>query len=47
VIKEGSLYGRQSWPLAMSPEDSLDIDTPWDLKLVEAVLAARSNANSV
>jgi CMP-N-acetylneuraminic acid synthetase len=47
VIKEGSLYGRQSWPLAMSPEDSLDIDTEWDLKLVEAVLAARSNANSV
>ncbi len=47
VIREGSLYGRQSWPLVMSPEDSLDVDTPWDLKVVEAVLAARSNANSV
>jgi len=47
VIKGGSLYGRQSWPLAMSPEDSLDVDTPWDLRLVEAVLSARSNAHSV
>jgi CMP-N,N'-diacetyllegionaminic acid synthase len=47
VIKEGSLYGRQSWPLGMSPEDSLDVDTLWDLKVVEAVLSARSNANSV
>jgi len=47
VIKEGSLYGRQSWPLVMTAEDSLDIDTPWDLRLVESVLAARSNGNSV
>jgi CMP-N-acetylneuraminic acid synthetase len=47
VIKEGSLYGRQSWPLLMSPEDSLDIDTPWDLALVDAVLSARANANSL
>jgi hypothetical protein len=31
----------------MSAEDSLDVDTPWDLKLVEAVLSARSNANPV
>ena len=47
VIKEGSLYGRQSWPLGMNPEDSLDIDTPWDLRLAESVLSARSNANSL
>ena len=47
VIKEGSLYGRTSWPLAMTPEDSLDIDTPLDLKLAESVLAVRSNAHSV
>jgi CMP-N-acetylneuraminic acid synthetase len=47
VVKDGSLYGERSWPLGMSPEDSLDIDTPWDLKLVESVLAARSNANSL
>lgn len=47
VIREGSLYGNESWPLDMSPEDSLDIDTPWDLRLVEAALSARTNANSL
>ena len=47
VLKEGSLYGNESWPLIMSPEDSLDIDTPWDLKLAEAALSARTNANSL
>jgi CMP-N,N'-diacetyllegionaminic acid synthase len=45
TIKEGSLYGRTSWPLVMSPEDSLDIDTPSDLRLAESVLAARVDAN--
>ena len=47
VIKEGSLYGQTSWPLGMTPEDSLDVDTPWDLKLVEWLLAQRSNAHSL
>ena len=47
VIENGSLYGDESWPLIMTPEDSLDIDTPWDLRLAESVLAARSNANSL
>jgi CMP-N-acetylneuraminic acid synthetase len=47
VIKEGSLYGRQSWPLLMSPEDSVDVDTLWDLRVVESILTARSNANSL
>ena len=41
VIREGSLYGNESWPLIMSPEDSLDIDSPWDLRLVESALSAR------
>jgi len=41
VIRQGSLYGNESWPLLMSPEDSLDIDTPWDLRLVESALSAR------
>jgi CMP-N-acetylneuraminic acid synthetase len=40
VIRQGSLYGTESWPLIMSPEDSLDIDTPSDLRLAECVLAA-------
>ncbi len=47
VVKRGSLYGDRSWPLGMTPEDSLDIDTPWDLRLVESVLSARSNAHSL
>jgi CMP-N-acetylneuraminic acid synthetase len=47
VVTGGSLYGERSWPLGMTPEESLDIDTPWDLKLVESVLSARSNANSL
>jgi CMP-N,N'-diacetyllegionaminic acid synthase len=45
VLKAGSLYGERSWPLVMSAEESLDIDTPWDLRLVEAALATRTNAN--
>jgi CMP-N-acetylneuraminic acid synthetase len=47
VLREGSLYGTRVWPLVMSPEDSLDIDTPWDVRLVECVLSARANANPV
>jgi CMP-N-acetylneuraminic acid synthetase len=41
VVRGGSLYGERSWPLGMSAEDSLDVDSPWDLRLVEYVLAAR------
>jgi CMP-N,N'-diacetyllegionaminic acid synthase len=41
VIAGGSLYGDKSWPLIMKPEESLDVDTPWDLSLVEWALAAR------
>jgi CMP-N,N'-diacetyllegionaminic acid synthase len=41
VLKEGSLYGNESWPLVMTAEASLDIDTPWDLRLVESILAGR------
>jgi len=44
VLREGSLYGNDVWPLMMSPEDSLDVDTPWDLRLVETVLASRVKA---
>jgi CMP-N,N'-diacetyllegionaminic acid synthase len=47
VLKEGSLYGAQTWPLGMTPEDSLDIDTLWDLRLVEWVLSTRANAHSL
>lgn len=47
VLKEGSLYGTRVWPLVMTAEDSLDIDTPWDLRLVESMLSTRTNANPV
>jgi len=47
VVKGGSLYGAKSWPLGMSAEDSLDIDSPWDLRLVESVLSTRTNAHSL
>jgi CMP-N-acetylneuraminic acid synthetase len=47
VLAPGSLYGERTWPLVMSAEDSLDIDTAWDLRLVEAILSARTNADSV
>ena len=42
VVKAGSLYGAQTWPLGMSPEDSIDIDTPWDARVAEALLAGRT-----
>jgi CMP-N,N'-diacetyllegionaminic acid synthase len=41
VIAGGSLYGHRSWPLVMRPEESVDVDTPWDLALVECALSAR------
>jgi CMP-N-acetylneuraminic acid synthetase len=47
VLESGSLYGDHAWPLIMTAEESLDIDTPWDLRLAESVIAARSNANSL
>ncbi len=47
VLVGGSLYGNKSWPLVMKQEESLDVDTPWDLSLVEFALTARINANSL
>jgi CMP-N-acetylneuraminic acid synthetase len=41
VISGGSLYGTDSRALVMSAEDSLDVDTAWDLSLVECALSAR------
>jgi CMP-N,N'-diacetyllegionaminic acid synthase len=47
VIENGSLYGDESWPLIMTAEDSIDVDTQWDLKIAEWVLGARTNVNPV
>ena len=44
AIARGILYGSNCRGLVMRPEDSIDIDTPWDLQLVESALAARSRA---
>ncbi|HEY3158462.1 MAG TPA: acylneuraminate cytidylyltransferase family protein [Vicinamibacterales bacterium] len=41
VVASGSLYGERSWPLGMSAEDSLDIDTPSDVRLIEYSLQTR------
>jgi CMP-N-acetylneuraminic acid synthetase len=41
VLAGGSLYGDDCRPLVMSAEESLDIDTVWDLKVAELVLAKR------
>jgi CMP-N-acetylneuraminic acid synthetase len=47
VIEGGSLYGEETWPLIMTPEESIDIDTPWDLRVAELMVAARVNADSL
>jgi CMP-N-acetylneuraminic acid synthetase len=42
VLTAGSLYGDDCRPLPMAPEDSVDIDTAWDLRLAEFLLNARA-----
>lgn len=39
VLERGSLYGDDVRPLLMAPEESVDIDTPFDVDLVELLLA--------
>jgi CMP-N-acetylneuraminic acid synthetase len=39
VLASGSLYGKDVRPLIMDSEESLDIDTPADLELLECYLA--------
>jgi len=39
VLEGGSLYGNDVRPLLMTSEESLDIDTPADLELLEYLLA--------
>lgn len=42
VIAGGSLYGSDSRPLMMSPDDSIDVDSPFELHLVELLLRDRN-----
>jgi CMP-N-acetylneuraminic acid synthetase len=44
VVAGGSLYGRDSRPLIMSAEESLDVDSAWDLAMIEHVLSARMHS---
>jgi CMP-N-acetylneuraminic acid synthetase len=41
VLSAGSLYGADTRPLVMAPEDSVDIDTAWDLELAQWLLGRR------
>ena len=41
VLRRGSLYGDDSRPLVMTPEESLDIDNESDLELLEYLLLVR------
>jgi len=41
VIENGSLYGSHCRPMVMAPEESIDIDLPWDLEVAEWLLARR------
>ena len=41
TVDGGSLYGDDCRPLLMGAEESLDIDTPWDLLLAEYFLGRR------
>ena len=42
TIEKGSLYGEDCRPLLMDAEDSLDIDSPFDLLIAETILSHRN-----
>jgi hypothetical protein len=44
VLQRASFYEGDCRPLVMAPADSVDIDGPWDLELVEFILSRRSAA---
>jgi len=41
VFRFNNIYGENSMPYIMSEQDSIDIDTPFDLKLAEAIIMIR------
>lgn len=43
ILKKNSLYGDHIRPLVMLPEESIDIDTPFDLKIAECILRKLQN----
>ena len=42
VLERASFYDGDCRPLLMDPADSIDVDTSWDLELVELLLARRA-----
>jgi CMP-N,N'-diacetyllegionaminic acid synthase len=47
LIEQRALYGRDTRPLIMSREDSIDIDDAFDLEMAELLLAARTAGRSL
>lgn len=45
AMKGDALYGKRTLPLVMNPEDSVDVDSLFDLALVEWILKARGERN--
>ena len=41
VMRQNKLYGEKTLPLLMEPEESVDVDTDFDLVLVEWLLERR------
>lgn len=41
IMNQNKLYGHRTLPLVMEPEESIDIDTAFDLTLVERILKER------
>lgn len=44
TVEGGDLYGRDCRPLVMTPEASIDIDTPFDMEFAEWLLARREDS---
>ena len=47
VLSAGTLYGDDCRPLVMSAEESIDIDTPWEVLVAELALRSRASKNSL
>ena len=46
IVEHGSLYGADTRPLVMTPEESVDVDGPWDLALASWLLERRGDAHA-
>jgi CMP-N-acetylneuraminic acid synthetase len=46
LIKGGNFYGQKIVPYEMNSEDSIDIDTPYDLEIFKMIMASRRRYKS-